>query len=95
MDSYFSDFNEQANQTNIRISSLTINDELFIINDMAKRRRKKPGPKQIAYGRVSISLGRGQRNFLDEQSELSRVSVASLVRNAIDDLINRGKAGAA
>ena len=43
----------------------------------------KPGPKKRVYERVSVSLGKGQKNGLEGLADGREVSVADLIRRAI------------
>lgn len=44
----------------------------------------KPGPKKRVFDRVSVSLGRGQKRGLEVLAKGKDVSVADLVRRALD-----------
>jgi len=44
----------------------------------------KPGPKKRVFERVSISLGKGQKRGLETLAKVKEVSVADLVRRAVD-----------
>jgi hypothetical protein len=44
----------------------------------------KPGPKKRVFERVSISLGKGQKRGLETLAKDKDVSVADLVRRAVN-----------
>jgi hypothetical protein len=44
----------------------------------------KPGPKKRVFDRVSVSLGKGQKKWLEALAKGKEVSVADLVRRAVD-----------
>jgi hypothetical protein len=44
----------------------------------------KPGPKKRVYDRICVSLGRGQKLGLKKLASGQEVSVADLVRRAVD-----------
>jgi hypothetical protein len=44
----------------------------------------KPGPKKRVYERISVSLGKGQKRGLETLAGGQEVSVADLVRKAVD-----------
>jgi hypothetical protein len=44
----------------------------------------KPGPKKRVFERVSVSLGKGQKKGLETLARGKEVSVADLVRRAVD-----------
>lgn len=44
----------------------------------------KRGPKKRVYERISVSLGKGQKKALENLAVTKEVSVADLVRRAVD-----------
>lgn len=44
----------------------------------------KRGPKKRVYDRISVSLGKGQKEALENLADSKEVSVADLVRRALD-----------
>ena len=61
---------------------------------MPKRDGSKPGPKKIVHGkRICVSLGRGQRAFLDKKAAIMAVPIARLVRDAVTVLMKRTQRG--
>lgn len=54
----------------------------------------RPGPKKRVYERICVSLGKGQKNGLENLAEREEVSIADLVRRAVDQTygkLNRSK----
>jgi hypothetical protein len=45
----------------------------------------KRGPKKRVYERISVSLGKGQKRGLESLAQGREVSVADLVRRAVDE----------
>ena len=45
----------------------------------------KRGPKKRVYERISVSLGKGQKRGLENLAESTEVSVADLIRRAVDE----------
>ncbi len=71
---------------------LLICAELFSI---IKSAMKKPGPKKRVFERISVSLGKNQKRGLESLASGKEVSVADLVRKALDEAYGddlRGKA---
>ena len=49
----------------------------------------KPGPKKRVFDRICVSLGRGQKRVLATLAKEREVSVADLVRHAVDSAYGR------
>lgn len=45
----------------------------------------KRGPKKRVYERISVSLGKGQKRGLENLAQGREMSVADLVRKAVDE----------
>lgn len=52
----------------------------------------KPGPKKRAYGRLTVSLGKGQRKALNEIVSKKDLSLAQVVRIAVGRVIKNNGA---
>ncbi|MGH7812407.1 MAG: ribbon-helix-helix domain-containing protein [Candidatus Binataceae bacterium] len=53
----------------------------------------KRGPKKRVYERISVSLGKGQKRGLENLAEAREMSVADLVRRAVDDAYGKSIRG--
>jgi hypothetical protein len=55
----------------------------------------RPGPKKRVYDRICVSLGKGQKRGLEKLASGQEVSVADLVRRAVDKTYGRSMRGEA